>query len=145
MEANLSDTDFAGAHMARTVLCGLDLCWPLGIETTRHHGPSVVAANTLVRTAASLSWDRSRRGEIEEFLRAAGLDERYVEFFRDSIGSPIEFFSGFISYSHDDASFARRLHDQLQARGIRCWLDEHQLLPGDKFLTEIDRGIRLWD
>jgi hypothetical protein len=32
-----------------------------------------------------------------------------------------------------------------KARGIRCWLDEHELLPGDKIYTEVDRGIRLWD
>ena len=40
---------------------------------------------------------------------------------------------------------ARRLHDTLQGRGVRCWLDEHILLPGDKIYTEVDRGIRLWD
>ena len=53
--------------------------------------------------------------------------------------------SCFISYSHTDKSFARRLHDQLQARGIRCWLDDHQVLPGDKIFDAVDQGIRLWD
>jgi TIR domain len=57
----------------------------------------------------------------------------------------IEFYSCFISYSHSDKSFARRLHDQLQARGIRCWLDEKQMLPGDDIYEQVDRGIRLWD
>lgn len=37
------------------------------------------------------------------------------------------------------------LHSGLQARGIRCWLDEHQLLPGDDIYDAVDRGIRLWD
>jgi hypothetical protein len=37
------------------------------------------------------------------------------------------------------------LHDRLQGQGIRCWLDEHQLLPGDDLHEGIDRGIRLWD
>ncbi len=44
-----------------------------------------------------------------------------------------------------DKAFARRLHDQLQGKGIRCWLDEHQLLPGDDIYRGIDRGIKLWD
>lgn len=30
-------------------------------------------------------------------------------------------------------------------RGIRCWLDEKQLLPGDDIYEQVDRGIRLWD
>lgn len=58
---------------------------------------------------------------------------------------PIQFYSCFISYSHADKSFARRLHDALQGRGIRCWLDEHQVLPGDDIYESVDRGIRLWD
>ena len=32
-----------------------------------------------------------------------------------------------------------------QCQRIRCWLDEHQLLPGDKIHDRIDQGIRLWD
>lgn len=64
---------------------------------------------------------------------------------RKQVPPKIQFYSCFISYSHENKPFARRLHDALQGRGIRCWLDEHQLLPGDKIYTEVDRGIRLWD
>ena len=42
----------------------------------------------------------------------------------------------FYSYSHADKSFARRLHDGLQGRGIRCWLDEHQMVPGQDIYAE---------
>jgi hypothetical protein len=56
-----------------------------------------------------------------------------------------QFHSCFISYNHTDKAFARRLHDTLQGRGIRCWLDEKQIRPGDDIHEEIDRGIRLWD
>src|SRR4029434_1992459 len=35
--------------------------------------------------------------------------------------------------------------DRLQDRGIRCWLDEHQMLPGDDIYTQVYRSIRLWD
>jgi len=61
------------------------------------------------------------------------------------VTEPVQFYSCFISYSHEDKSFARRLHDQLQGRGIRCWLDEYQLLPGDDIYDAVDWGIRLWD
>jgi hypothetical protein len=29
--------------------------------------------------------------------------------------------------------------------GIRCWLDDHQILPGDDIYEQVDRGIRMWD
>jgi hypothetical protein len=61
------------------------------------------------------------------------------------LNQPSRFYSCFISYSHEDKAFARPLHDRLQGQGIRCWLDEHQLLPGDDLQDGIDRGIRLWD
>jgi hypothetical protein len=65
--------------------------------------------------------------------------------FRGTVQRPIEFYSCFISYSHSDAEFARRLYNDLQMSGIRCWLDEHALLPGDDIYAEVDKGIRLWD
>lgn len=60
-------------------------------------------------------------------------------------GKAINFYSCFISYSSADKSFARRVHDTLQGRGIRCWLDEKQMNPGDDIYEEIHRGIRYWD
>ncbi len=53
--------------------------------------------------------------------------------------------SCFISYSHADKVFAQRAYEKLQMSGIRCWLDEHELLPGDDIYEQVDRGIRLWD
>lgn len=45
--------------------------------------------------------------------------------------------------SHTDKAFAGLPHDWLQGQGIRCWLDKHQLLPGNDLHEGIDRGIRL--
>jgi acyl carrier protein len=56
-----------------------------------------------------------------------------------------EFYSVFISYSHEDKAFAHMLHDRLQGQGIRGWVDEHEMLPGDDLHEGIDRGIQLWD
>lgn len=50
-------------------------------------------------------------------------------------------FSCFISYSHDDKTFVRSLYNKLQSRNFKCWLDEHQLLPGDDLQEGIQRGI----
>jgi len=78
-------------------------------------------------------------------LRGCGIPESLIDYYPSLLNQPCSFYSCFISYSHADKSFARRLHDQLQGRGIRCWLDEHQILPGDDIYDEVDRGIKLWD
>ncbi len=86
------------------------------------------------------------RGNIPQvFLRGCGVPEDFISYAHSLVNQAIEFYSCFISYSHADKVFARRLHDSLQGRGIRCWLDEHQLLLGDDIYKEVDRGIQLWD
>jgi hypothetical protein len=114
----------------------VDLSTVRGLETARHIGPSTIGIDTLYRS----------RGNIPEvFLRGAGAPDEMITYMKSLVGRPFEFYSCFISYSHVDQSFARRLHDQLQGRGIRCWLDEHQMLPGDDIYEQIDRGIQFWD
>ena len=83
-----------------------------------------------------------RNGE-SAFTR--GVPENFIQYIPSLVANPIEFYSCFISYSHEDKLFARRLHDTLQGRGIRCWLDEKQMLPGDDIYEQVDRGIRMWD
>jgi uncharacterized protein YjbI with pentapeptide repeats len=149
--ADLTDVDLSGADLSgatldcanlttavvrQTAFGNNDLSTTNGLETLEHLGPSTIGLQTLYRS----------KGNIPEvFLRGAGLPEDFITYLPSLMARPIEFYSCFISYSHADKSFARRLHDSLQARGIRCWLDEHELLPGDKIYTEVDRGIRLWD
>ena len=68
-----------------------------------------------------------------------------IDYLPTLLGHVFEFYSCFISYTDKDKKFATRLHAQLQDYGIRCWLDEHQLLPGDGISSAVDRGIRRWD
>ena len=107
-----------------------------GLATVEHFGPSTIGVETLFRIYP---------GVPESFLRGVGVPERLIEYLPSLAQQAIEFYSCFISYSHADKSFARRLRDQLQGCGIRCWLDEHQLLPGDDLYEQVDTGIRLWD
>ena len=73
------------------------------------------------------------------------MPDEFIAYIGSMVGRPIEFYCCFISYSHEDNLFARRLLDALQGRGIRCWLDEKQMLPGDDIYEQVDRGIRSWD
>lgn len=57
----------------------------------------------------------------------------------------IEFHSCFISYSHRDEEFATKLCDLLTSHGVSCWLDRHELTPGDDMFRAVDEAIRTFD
>lgn len=136
--AKLEGANFSKASMAITNLDSVDLSEAMGLDSVEHLGASGIGISTIFRS----------KGNIPDvFLRGCGVPENFITHMRSLVegAQPIQFYSCFISYSHAEKPFARRLHDALQGQGIRCWLDEHQLRPGDKISTEVDRGIRLWD
>lgn len=134
--ADLSDANLSQAAIGQTTFADNDLSSVKGLDTIRHIEASSIGIDTLFRSQGALPLN---------FLRGAGIPENLITFMPSLVERAIEFYSCFISYSHADKAFARRLHDTLQCRGIRCWLDEHQLLPGHDIYEEVDRGIRLWD
>ncbi len=135
INADLSGADLSGVGLLTTIFGGTTLKDVTGLDTCNHIGPSIIDHRTF-----ELS------GMLPlVFLRGCGLPDPLIDYLPSLLGRAIEFYSCFISYSHTDKSFARRLHAQLQEKGIRCWLDEHQMLPGDDPHTEIQQGIKLWD
>jgi hypothetical protein len=133
---HIDNARFESSVFSETVCASIDLKSAIGLNKVICDSPSEIGIGTIYRS----------EGKIPEiFLRACGVPENFITFAKSLVNDPIEFYSCFISYSHADQSFARRLHDQLQIRGVRCWLDEHQMLPGDDIYEQVDRGIRLWD
>lgn len=47
----------------------------------------------------------------------------------------------FLSYSHADAPFVLRLHDDLTKRGLKVWLDVASIPPGAVMSEKIEEGI----
>ncbi|MBZ0278546.1 MAG: toll/interleukin-1 receptor domain-containing protein [Anaerolineae bacterium] len=134
--AFLNQADFTRTQCSGTNFTDIDLSTVIGLESVQHEGPSHLAIDTIYHS----------RGRIPgAFLRGCGVPEEMILYLPNLIGKTSEFYSCFISYSHADKAFARRVHDTLQSRGIRCWLDEKQMNPGDDIYEEIGRGIRLWD
>jgi uncharacterized protein YjbI with pentapeptide repeats len=160
-EAKLHDAYLGGARFHKTALretifTSVDLSGVVGLEDACYLGRSEISVSTFSQSQGYIP---------KRFLRGCGLSEWEIEEVKlynpqlkpnqivdimykiyELCSDPaLQFYSCFISYTHKDKIFARRLHDSLQGRGIRCWLDEHQVLPGDDIFDEIDRGIRLWD
>jgi uncharacterized protein YjbI with pentapeptide repeats len=141
IEANLSGAMLNGALLedawiGLTVFADNDLSGVKGLEMVEHVGPSSIGVDTLYKSGGRIP---------DQFLREAGVPEGLISYLPSLLNQPIQFYSCFISYNHSDKAFARRIHDTLQGRGIRCWLDEHQMLPGDDIHDQVDHAIRLWD
>jgi TIR domain/Pentapeptide repeats (8 copies) len=119
--AYLQNADFTETQLDGAIFVNTDLSLVKGLDSVEHNGPSYISIDTLYKSVGSIP---------ESFLRGCGVPEDFITYSRSLIARAIEFYSCFISYSHADKPFARRLHDALQGMGIRCWLDEHQLLPG---------------
>ena len=172
-EANLSSADLSGAALVGADLRGADLTGATangtlfahvdlhadrvrGLSAVQHFGPSSISTDTLVR---------SQGGIPPEFLRGCGLQDWEIEAARlydpglspvqieeiqqlvfDLRADPfIQMLSAFISHAHSDKPFARKLHEALQAEGVRCWLDERNVKVGQDILEEVLSGIRLHD
>jgi hypothetical protein len=134
--AELRGANLAGAELSQTIFVGVSLREVIGLNLCNHRGPSFIDHRTIAE-----SWPLP-----EVFLRGCGLPEQLITYLPALMSAgAIQFYSCFISYAHEDKSFARSLHDTLQEHGIRCWLDEKQLLPGDDIYDRVDEGIRLWD
>lgn len=164
--ANLSDANLAGANLTSAELTELkadnieltgssfghckiidvDLSSASGLADIGHHAPSAISSTTIRLTAAGLGTaPEYRRHDFLTFLNRAGLDEDLLPVVNSWIGKPVEFYSVFLSHSSKDKAFTRLLYDDLRRLGVNCWLDEKQILPGDSIMSEVDRGIRLWD
>ena len=79
------------------------------------------------------------------FLCDVGLSAQYIEYLPSLLGQAIDFYSCFISHSSKDDEFAKRLHADLQAEGVRCWFAPEDLGIGDKIRPSIEDAIRLHD
>ena len=133
--ANMRGVELHYAKLKETVFGNLDLTEVIGLEEINHVGPSTLDHRTI---------ELSRVLPVN-FLRGCGLPDSMIDYLPSMLNEAISFYSCFISYSHEDKVFAQRLHDQLQGQGIRCWLDDHQILPGDDIYEVVDQGIKLWD
>ena len=129
--ANLRD-----CLIGATILEGVDLSSASGLETVKHRSPSQISISTIYDS----------KGKIPEaFLRDAGVPESLIEYMHSLVTAAFEFYSCFISYSTKDEGFVRRLYDELQNKGVRCWFATHDMRPGRKLHEQIDQAIRVYE
>lgn len=139
--ANFSQTiiglwGFTKTLFISTVITDVDLSTAKGLETVQHWGPSEISLSTLYKSGGNIP---------EVFLRGCGLPDTLITFAKSLVEKPIQYYSAFISYSTTDEHFVRRLHNDLQADGVRVWYAAEDLRIGDPVKPTIDEAVRLYD
>ena len=112
-ESILHNSNFKQVRLYKTVFGFTDLSHVKNLVSCIHEGPSIIDHDTLCRS-----------GRLPlSFLRGVGLPDRMIKVLPSKPSDkPIPYNTCFIGYSHEDESFARRIHADMQDRGIRCWL-----------------------
>lgn len=136
--ADLTHANFAGASCGGTSFGHVDLSTVVGLGSANHVGPSSIGIDTFMISEGDID---------DDFLLGCGVPDLFVKYGRD-IAAPfnVAYYSAFLSHSSVDKPLVRRFYDALHKhRRIPCWLDEHQMIPGDDLRDSITDGIRRTD
>lgn len=135
---DLRKTNFTNAILNRSILTDLDLSEANGLDQVKFYAPCSISIDTLINS----------KGKIpESFLRGCGVPDSWIEYLPSLLGShkPIEIYSCFISYSHKDEDFCRRLYSRMRDEHMRVWYAPEDMKSGRKLHEQITTAIRLHD
>ncbi|MDZ7363754.1 MAG: serine hydrolase [candidate division KSB1 bacterium] len=133
--SQLVNTDLDKALLYETFFVDTDLSKVKNLDTIKHYTSCTVDHRTLAKS-----------GNLPlAFLRGIGLPDSFIEYISSLLNEPLQFYTCFISYSHQDEDFAKRLHADLQDNGVRCWFAPEDMKIGDKIRHAIDESIRVYD
>ncbi|NQU05824.1 MAG: toll/interleukin-1 receptor domain-containing protein, partial [Calditrichaeota bacterium] len=132
----LNNTDLNWTELEETIFADVDLSGAKNLDKCIHKGPCSIDFRTLQKS-----------GPLpRNFLRGVGLPDIYIDYLPSLIvTNPFQFYTCFISYYHEDQEFAERLHADLQDKGVRVWLDKHDMPIGGRIRKVIDQEIRTRD
>jgi uncharacterized protein YjbI with pentapeptide repeats len=152
----LEGARFEGTRFGNTVLNALDLRSVIGLKDVQHDGPSSIGVDTLACSQGTIypgflrgcglrDWEIELAAVFSDSLPASGVTDALYRVVSLRASMSVLYADCFISYSHADGEFAAALHQELQERGIRCWLDKKESVPGDSIGDQMDRAIRKSD
>ncbi|MCE7926636.1 MAG: toll/interleukin-1 receptor domain-containing protein [Haliscomenobacteraceae bacterium CHB4] len=140
-DADLSKANLTGAIMSNvkigyTIFGFTNLSTCIGLENVEAQYPCTIDFQTL----------RASRNLPKSFLLKIGLPELYIDYLPDFFQPEgIRLYPAFLSHSHANKPFARKLYEALIARGVNVFFDEKKMKPGDDIFTGLSRGIELYD
>lgn len=134
----LDGADIHGATCGSSIFEIVDLSRVMGLDSIDHVGPSSIGVYALFQSRGKLP---------ESFLRGCDVPDALIDYLPSLIGSmqPIQFYSCFISYSHKDEGFAKRLHSRLRDEKLKVWFAPEDMRGGRKSIEQIDQAIHVHD
>lgn len=134
--SQLADSTFNEAISKYTIWGDLDLSKVNGLNAIIHRGPSTIGLNTIIESGGMIP---------SVFLEGCGVPDNWITYLPSLLGQPIDLYSCFISYSHQDEEFCKRLHSRMRADKLRVWYAPDDMKSGRKMHEQIDHAIRLHD
>jgi hypothetical protein len=131
--ANLYGANFTGAVCGSTTLinCNLEQCQ--GLTSVVHKSPSNIDIDTLINS----------KGDIPKvFLIGAAVPKSILNALEPRQNGENQYYRCFMSYSSIDEEFAARLHKDLEATGMPCWIYDQDMVTGRKVWAKIGRPIK---
>lgn len=145
----------SGAKLANTLLPAVSLAGVVGADAVVHLGPSVLDHRTIelsgmlpvafLRGVGLSDWQIEAARLNQSNLTRDQVDEIVYAIANARAGRALNLQSVFISYSTADEPFTRRLHDDLQNAGVRCWFFPEDGAGGKKLHEQLAKAIHLHD
>jgi len=138
INSDLRYADLTGAAFGSTVIAGCNLSTVKGLGTVLHQWPSKVDVDTLidsVRAAGGLTDD------LKTFFTNAGVPRELLDAI-PGIAAEVKYYSSFVGYGQPDIGFAKKLVEDLRARGASCWLYSLDHTVGERTWREIGERRR---
>ncbi|GAG44638.1 unnamed protein product, partial [marine sediment metagenome] len=142
--ANLTNTELWQANLSRarlglTALSDVDLSDVIGLTTVTHEWRSSVGVDTLILSFRGAG--NRLTPELRTFFRGAGVPEELLEAL-PGIVAEVKYYSCFIAYGQPDVEFARKLCEDLEGKGVSCWLYDMDATVGERTWREIGEKRR---
>jgi uncharacterized protein YjbI with pentapeptide repeats len=132
--AILIRANFEDAILKSTVFSENDLSRARGLEKSVSLGASTIDQQTLIRS----------KSLPEKFLRDCGFSDSFIENIPNLLGTLelAQKHTCFISHSEKDAGLAQKIHDDLQGKGVRCWLTPKNDKERNWYENICDKAVR---
>jgi len=136
---NLSGAILSHARLSLTSFTFVDLSTVKALATVDHSGPSSIGVDTLILSLRGAGGKPTP--ELTTFFLGAGVPKELLDALPDIVRE-VKHYSCFISYGQPDVELAKKLCEDLEVKGVPCWLYDMDKTPGKRTWAEIGEARR---